>query len=221
MLKRARYAFNDHVISGVIDHARSDDLSSPAAHYDLSLLRGTNQSLGIGIEKGTFSKVNFQLGINRQAISNFSTDMGYVKLSFSDTFEDFGAKKADEATIAEGKSYVEKETWTGRDFGALALSYFIGFGSGHGIQRRWNQKGKYFAVAEGLSVAALLSQLSINNGGMSTQNAGTAAIVFGVARVWEFVDVIWYASKSTVQKRDLGVSFVPGPSPAVVTTYRF
>lgn len=185
----AGYSRNNHSFSGSIVQDKSDDGKSAGGTYDIPALNGVSQTLALGMEQGSDSRMRILVGISREQIGTFSTDNGFISLGVQDRFGDPNLKI----------QTITKDRWNGSDFGALGCSYLVGFGCGQSIQDRWKNRGRYFAIADatGLGVAVT----SMVNGSLSVSGpAGPALLMYFVSRIWQIVDVIIDASSSQSER---------------------
>lgn len=176
-------AYNNLDMKAHIDHSASLDANSPEAHY-LSESQGHSRVASIGLVTGKKSKIDLSLNYGDMNFGNTTRHYIYGNLSYSKIFDDVFYGKEIKYDLTP------KETWQGRDIGAVAASYFVGFGSGQAIQNNWESKGEYFATAD---VASLLMMLfsSTRSSTASFDNGMTTGItIFAISRIWQVVDTI-------------------------------
>ena len=115
-----------------------------------------------------------------------------------------------ELTNADRRILARGELSRGRIVGSGALGTLVGFGMGHLVQGRFGERGWIFATVEGSSLAvagtsALLTFVYAEGDG-GAAGAGIALgslAVFGIARIWEAVDVWTYPSVHNRRFREL------------------
>ena len=153
--------------------------------YSTNTLSGDTVTAALGLEFGRFQKNQFQLGITQYRFDDLKMASGFVGYSYSYRHAE------DHLEVKKNYELFPKSSWQGRDFGALFLSYVVGFGSGQYVQDNWQEKGEFFALADGMSLLVAVSSVS---GGDVGQNLGLAMGVYAVSRIWQMVDVIIDAS---------------------------
>lgn len=181
-------AYNHFNVKTKIDHSKSDEGSSPAISYE-SLSSGYSKSIGLGFEIGADTQLGGTALLNEVSWGDMKKTDTIFQLTISKKYPGFFFKEKPQYDLEP------KDIWQARDFGALASSYLVGFGTGQALQDRWSEKGSYFAAVDGTSLAVFLTR-GLNQGG-SSSSSGFAVGVYLVSRVWQFVDVILDASSHT------------------------
>ncbi len=179
------------LINGDIKQDPTADGVNLGGKYSTGNLQGQTYTAALGLDFGQLSKKQIQVGATQYQIGEIKTTQGFANFSYQYSFagERLGPKKYFEI--------VPKDRWQGGDFGAVALSYLVGVGTGQAAQGRWDQSGKYFAMADGASLLSFASTLSSGE-----SNFGLALGIYAVSRIWQIVDVIVDASSGT-KKREI------------------
>jgi hypothetical protein len=186
-------AYNHFENQNSIQHSLGSNGTSPAAEYKVDS-EGYSRSLSTGVLFGKVTQVKLGGTISQIAWENLKKTENRLDFSVSTTFEDF--------FLGPPKVYdlKPKNPWSGSDFGGLALSYLIGFGTGQAAQGNWSEKGYIFAAADATAMLSFYTDLDNTN---SSTSASAALAILVVSRIWQIVDLVIEASSS--QKK------VPGP----------
>ncbi len=202
------YSYNEHKLSGHIDQKPSTSTANDGGNYDFSPVRGTNQTLAVGTEIGDSSRLRFQIGINREQIGNFNLNTGYFSIGIMDRFGDKEVKT----------EKIEKEIWKLSDFGAVGCSWLVGFGCGQNIQNRWENKGRYFALVDGLAFSIAMGSAFENVGSTNNKYAISAYLI---SRFWQLIDTIMDASSHDSERPVITLSSGLNGPPLLVGIFQF
>lgn len=185
-------AYNDLSMNGEINQSTSNDGTSPAASYSIKAI-GHSRTASLGFIFGKDSKLDISANTSNMNFGNTTRHNNYFNLAYSKNFEGLLYGKEPEYEL------IPKESWKGRDIGALALSVYVGFGSGQAVQKNWNNSGQNFAMADGAGLAMMLFSAP-NAGGTIGSGQSVGATIFLVSRIWQIVDVIIDASRENHKK---------------------
>lgn len=126
--------------------------------------------------------------------------------------------KNDDSKIFNDLNKHDKSIWNRGEIsnasyiGGAVLGTVVGFGSGHGVQRRFVERGAYFAVAEAAAWGVLFSggfftclsgdSVDLSNWRCQTVT-GAAKIIFVGAKIWEIYDLWFIPPADNARYREL------------------
>lgn len=182
-------AHNEFSSSADIDQSAAPENGAAAAQYNVSA-SGRSNTVALGIVVGAKDSLDLSAAYSTFWLEDYTKSDIQYSVRYS-TPMDFMKPQTDFETI-------QKDTWKGSDVGALALSYFVGCGTGQAMQDNWERKGKYFCMAD-VTAAALILQSFSNVAGKGAGNSSGSggAILYIVSRIWQVVDVIQDAGSSS------------------------
>jgi hypothetical protein len=115
-----------------------------------------------------------------------------------------------QVTQAEYDLLMRGEMTEGQHVGGGLLGTRLGFGTGHSMQRRWQEKGWIFTVGEAAAYGVLLAGIidCIELEGERTEDCADGWIIGGALafvglRIWEAVDVWAYPPDHNRRVREL------------------
>lgn len=182
-------AHNEFSSSADIDQSAAPENGSLAAQYNVNAT-GRSNTVAVGIVVGAKDALDLSAAYSAFWLEDYAKSEFQYGVRYS-TPMDFMKPQTEFETI-------QKDTWKGSDVGALALSYFVGCGTGQAMQDNWERKGKYFCMADIAAAALILQSFSNMAGrGSSSANGSGGAILYVVSRIWQIVDVIQDAGSSS------------------------